>query len=83
MAYEAARLADPEKADAYLYRLRRATILEGRQTTLDEELMRVAEETGMDMNLFRQHYTDGSALPLSGATWNTPALSGFAVFRLA
>ena len=62
VAYKAAQLTDPEKADAYLYRLRRATILEGRQTTLDEELLRIAAETGIDRGLFRQHYTDGSAL---------------------
>lgn len=61
VAYKAAQLADPEKADAYLYRLRRATILEGRQTTLDEELIRIADETGINVDLFRRHYTDGSA----------------------
>ncbi len=62
VAYKAAQLADPEKADAYLYRLRKATILEGRQTTLDEELTRIATETGIDRSRFRQHYSDGSAL---------------------
>lgn len=60
-AYKAARLADPEKTDAYLYRLRRATILEGRQTTLDEELISIAAEVGIDRSLFRQRYTDESA----------------------
>ncbi len=61
VAYKAAQLADTEKADAYLNRLRRATILEGRQTTLDEELISIAAEVGIDRSLFRQHYTDGSA----------------------
>lgn len=61
VAYKAAQLADPQKAEAYLYRLRRAAILEGRQTTLDEELISVAEEAGIKVGQFRQHYTDGSA----------------------
>ena len=42
MPFKAAQLTDPEKADDDLRRLRRATIVEGRQTTLDEELIRVS-----------------------------------------
>ncbi len=61
IAYKAAQLTAPEKADRYLYRLRRATILEGRQTTLDDELISIAEEVGINVDQFRQHYTDGSA----------------------
>jgi len=62
VAYKAAQLTDPQKADAYLYRLRRSMILEGRQTTLDDELISIAEEAGININLFRRHYMDGSAL---------------------
>lgn len=62
VAYKAAQLADPQKADAYLYRLRRATIVESRQTTLDDELISIAEEAGINVDRFRQNYMDGSAL---------------------
>ena len=62
VAYKAAQLADPEKADNYLYRLRRATIVESRQTTLDDELISIAAEAGINVDLFQQNYTDGSAL---------------------
>lgn len=61
MPFKAAQLTAPEKADDDLRRLRRATIVEGRQTTLDEELIRIASEAGIDEVLFRRHYTDGSA----------------------
>lgn len=50
-----------EKADNDLRRFRRATIVEGRQTTLNEELIRVASEAGINAGLFRRHDTDGSA----------------------
>ena len=63
MPFKAAQLTDPEKADNDLRRFRRATIVEGQQTTLDEELIRVASEAGIDEGLFRKHYTDGSAQP--------------------
>ena len=42
MPFKAAQLTDPEKADDDLRRLRRATIVEGQQTTPDEELIRVS-----------------------------------------
>lgn len=43
IAFHAARLAAPDKAEKYLYALRRATILYGKQTTLTEELANVAK----------------------------------------
>ena len=61
IAYEAAKLTDLEKADAYLYALRRATIVETRQTTKTEELISCAEECGIDVNAFAGHLNDGSA----------------------
>ena len=61
IAYKAAQLAASEKVDDYLLRLRRATIVETRQTTRKEELVAVAREVGIDENLFLHHYEDGSA----------------------
>ncbi len=46
MPFKAAQLTVPEKADDDLRRLRRATIVEGRQTTLNEELIRVSFRSG-------------------------------------
>lgn len=61
VAYKAAQLADPEKADLYLKNLQLATIVETRQTTLPEELLSIAVETGIDPAAFRRHFEDGSA----------------------
>ena len=58
IAYRAAWLCDPEKADRFLTRLRRATIVETRQTTHRDVLIAVARDAGMDDNLFL-HYFDG------------------------
>ncbi len=46
MPFKAAQLTAPEKADDYLRRLRHAIIVEGRKTTLDEELIRVSFGSG-------------------------------------
>ena len=46
MPFKAVQLTAQEKADNNLRRLRRATIVEGRQTTLDEELIRVSFGSG-------------------------------------
>ena len=46
MPFKATQLTEPEKADDDLRRLRRATIVEGRQTTLNEELIRVSFRSG-------------------------------------
>lgn len=61
IAYKASQLADPEKADAFLYRLRYATIVESRQTTRDEEIRRAAAETGISLKAFDQYYFSGTA----------------------
>ncbi len=61
IAYKAAQLTDPEKADQYLLRLRRATIVETRQTTLKEELAAAARDVGIDESLFLRHFEDSSA----------------------
>ena len=39
VAYKAAQLACPDKADLFLYNLRYATIVDGKQTTLREEIL--------------------------------------------
>lgn len=61
IAFEAARLIAPDKSEAYLYALRRATIVEGRQTTLVEELANIAGKVGIDKDLFLEYYNNGKA----------------------
>ncbi len=61
IAFKAVQLCEPDKAEAFLLRLRRATILEGRQTTRKNELIRVAQESGINAACFRLHFEDGSA----------------------
>lgn len=61
IAYEAAKLTDQDKADDYLFRLREATIVETRQTTREDELIRVAKEVGLNETIFREHLTGGTA----------------------
>ena len=61
IAYEAAKLTEPEKADRFLYQLRYATITETRQTTRADEILRAARKTGLDEERFRKAMHDGSA----------------------
>lgn len=61
LAFEAARLACPEKADDFLYRLRRATVAETRVTTDEDVLAQIAAESGMDVDAFRAALSDGRA----------------------
>ena len=61
IAYKAAQLADPAKADAFLLKLRRATIVETRQTTRTDELVAVAMEAGLDTEEFLRYFENGSA----------------------
>ena len=61
LAYHAAKLAAPEKADAFLHNLRRATIVQTRVTTRTEELAAVAEETGIDRERFLAEFSGGRA----------------------
>lgn len=60
IAYKAAELCNLEKADAFLMRLRRATIVDSRQTTKTDELVRVAQMTGLDKEKFLTLFKDGS-----------------------
>ncbi|MBQ9289959.1 MAG: DsbA family protein [Clostridia bacterium] len=61
LAYHAARLTDPEQAEAFLIRLRNATVLEGRPTTHREVILEIAGEAGLDTAAFKRHFLDGSA----------------------
>ncbi len=60
LAYKAAQLAAPEKADAFLTALRHATVLNCRPTTHIEEILRVIRRCGIDEELFKKHYQDSS-----------------------
>ena len=61
IAFKAAALTAPEKAERFLYNLRYATIVETRQTTRTDELLRVAEETGIDKGPFLEAFQNGAA----------------------
>ncbi|MBQ5265180.1 DsbA family protein [Klebsiella pneumoniae] len=61
LAFKAAQLAAPEKAERFLYRLRFATIVESRPTIRTDEIFSVVSASGIDPDVFRRHYTDGSA----------------------
>ena len=61
LAYEAAKLADPDKAGAFLTELRHATVIDCLPTTHFDEILRVVQKVGIDEPSFRQCYQDGSA----------------------
>ena len=61
LAYEAARLAAPGRADAFLYALRWATVVGRRQITRQEEILTVVRACGIDEAAFLSHQEDGSA----------------------
>lgn len=61
LAYKAAQLADPEKADALLIALHHATVIDCLPTTHFDIIMRVVRDTGIDEESFIRHYQNGSA----------------------
>lgn len=62
LAYEAAKLASPDKARAFLLRLREATVRECRPTTETGEIMRVVRICGIDEGTFMAAFEDGAAM---------------------
>jgi len=61
LAYKAAQLTSPEKANSFLLALRHATVLDCRPTTHMDEILDVVRKTGIDDGSFLLHYQDGSA----------------------
>lgn len=61
LAYKAAQIASPDKADAFLLNLRHATVKNCRPTTHEEEIMNVVLQTGIDEEVFLSAYRDGRA----------------------
>jgi len=61
LAYKAAQLTDPGKADAFLRNLRHATVVDVLPTTHFDEILKVVRQTGIDEEAFIQHYENGSA----------------------
>lgn len=60
LAYKAAQLTAPDKANDFLTELRHATVLECRPTTHFDEILRIVRKAGLDENAFVQHYRNGS-----------------------
>ena len=61
LAYKAAQLSNPDKADIFLTELRHATVLNCRPTTHLQEILHVIKNTGIDEKRFLAHYQDGTA----------------------
>lgn len=61
LAYKAAQLADPKKANSFLAALRHATVLDCRPTTHMEEILKVVRASDIAEADFTAHYQDGSA----------------------
>lgn len=61
LAYKAAQIANPDKADAFLLKLRHATVQDCRPTTHEKELLVVARKTGINEQAFLAAYQNGRA----------------------
>ncbi len=61
IAYKAAHIATPARADAFLRRMREATAAEARETGRREVLVELASECGVDLARFLAALDDGSA----------------------
>ena len=61
LAYKAAQIAAPEKADSFLLKLRHATVLDCRPTTHEEEILAVIRESGIEEAAFLAAFRDGRA----------------------
>lgn len=61
IAYKAAQIATPARADRFLHAVRAATIAQAKITSLPEVLSGIARESGVDVPAFERALTDGSA----------------------
>lgn len=61
IAYKAAQMSDPDKADRFLRRMREASAAEYQQTNREAVLDKLAAEVGLDVAKFRKYIDDGSA----------------------
>ncbi len=61
IAYKAAQMVDPKKADRFLRRMREASAAEYLHTSHADVLDSLAAEVGLDTAAFRKHIDDGSA----------------------
>lgn len=61
LAYKAAQLVAPDKADAFLTTLRHATVLDCRPTTHEEEILCVVRKVGIEEAAFARYFHDGTA----------------------
>lgn len=61
LAYKAAQLADPGRADGFLLNLRHATVLDCLPTTHTDVILKIARRTGIAEETLLRHMEDGSA----------------------
>ena len=76
IAYKAAQMEDQILADRFLRRIREASAAEARQTNRTEVLIELAAEVGLDIPLFIQRFSDGSAATAFEADLETTARFG-------
>ena len=83
IAYKAAQMSDPEKADLYLYNLRAAAAAEARLISHEDVQVSIASESGLDVGAFLRHLNDGSAAQAFNGDRNSMAglgVHGFPTF---
>lgn len=61
LAYKAAQLSDPDKADTFLTALRHATVKDCLPTTHFDIILHIVRKTRLNETSFIQHYQSGSA----------------------
>lgn len=61
IAYKAAYMVEPKKADLFLYNMRTAVSSEGRIISREDVQLEIAEETGLNTERFLKFLRDGSA----------------------
>ena len=64
LAYCAMRLIDKNIAESYLRRMRECVYAEGRRLSNAEDFVELASEFPIDVERFRENYTDGAAVPV-------------------